>query len=79
MLYVYLTAESRLRFFENRVLRRIFTPERDEVTGEWRRLHNDILLTKHHSGDQVKRNEKGRTCSMYGEEERRIEGFGGKT
>jgi hypothetical protein len=30
----------RLRFFENRVLRRIFGPKRDEVTGEWRRLHN---------------------------------------
>jgi hypothetical protein len=29
-----------LFFFENRVLRRIFAPMRDEVTGEWRRLHN---------------------------------------
>jgi hypothetical protein len=27
--------------FENRVLRRIFEPKRDEVTGEWRKLHND--------------------------------------
>jgi hypothetical protein len=27
--------------FENRVLRRIFRPKRDEVTGEWRRLHNE--------------------------------------
>jgi hypothetical protein len=35
--------ESRLRVFENRVLRRIFGPERDEVTGEWRRLHNKKL------------------------------------
>ena len=32
--------ESRLRIFENRVLRRIFGPERDEVRGEWRRLYN---------------------------------------
>jgi hypothetical protein len=31
----------RLRVFENRVLRRIFGPKRDEVTGEWRRLHNE--------------------------------------
>ena len=31
---------SRLRIFENRVLRRIFGPKRVEVTGEWRRLHN---------------------------------------
>ena len=32
--------ERRLRVFENRVLRRIFGPKRDEVTGEWRKLHN---------------------------------------
>jgi hypothetical protein len=31
----------RLRVFENRVLRRIFGPRRDEVTGEWRKLHNE--------------------------------------
>jgi hypothetical protein len=35
--------EHRLRVFENRVLRRIFGPKRDEVTGEWRRLHNEEL------------------------------------
>jgi hypothetical protein len=33
----------RLRVFENRVLRRIFGPKRDEVTGEWSRLHNEEL------------------------------------
>jgi len=33
--------ERRLRVFENRVLRRIFVPKRDEVTGVWRKLHND--------------------------------------
>ena len=33
----------RLRVFENKVLRRIFGPTRDEVTGEWRRLHNEEL------------------------------------
>jgi hypothetical protein len=33
----------RLRMFENRVLRRIFGPKRDGVTGEWRRLHNEEL------------------------------------
>jgi len=32
-----------LRVFENMVLRRIFGPRRDEVTGEWRRLHNEDL------------------------------------
>jgi hypothetical protein len=35
-----LREESRLRVFGNRVLRRIFGPRRDEVTGEWRKLHN---------------------------------------
>jgi hypothetical protein len=38
-----LREEHRLRVFENRVLRRIFGPKRDEVTGEWRRIHNDEL------------------------------------
>ena len=32
-----------MRVFENRVLRGIFGPERDEVTGEWRELHNVVL------------------------------------
>ena len=32
--------ERRLRMFENRVLRRVFGPKRDEVTGEWLKLHN---------------------------------------
>jgi hypothetical protein len=36
-----LREERRLRVLENRVLRRIFGPKRDEVTGEWRRLHNE--------------------------------------
>ena len=35
--------ERRLRMFENRVLRRIFGPKRDEVTGQWRKLHNEEL------------------------------------
>jgi len=35
--------ERKLRVFENMVLRRIFGPRRDEVTGEWRRLHNEEL------------------------------------
>ena len=38
-----LREERRLRLFENRVLRRIFGPKRDEVTGEWRKLHNENL------------------------------------
>jgi len=38
-----LREERRLRVLENRVLRRIFGPKRDEVTGEWRKLHNEEL------------------------------------
>jgi len=38
-----LTGERRLRVFENRVLRRIFVHNKDEVTGEWRKLHNEEL------------------------------------
>jgi hypothetical protein len=38
-----LREEHRLRVLENGVLRRIFGPKRDEVTGEWRKLHNEEL------------------------------------
>jgi hypothetical protein len=38
-----LREERRLRVFANRVLRRVFGPKRDEVTGEWRKLHNEEL------------------------------------
>jgi len=38
-----LREKRRLRVFENRTLRRIFSPNRDEVTGEWRKLHNGEL------------------------------------
>ena len=38
-----LREEGRLRTFEKRVLRRILGPKRDEVTGEWRKLHNEEL------------------------------------
>jgi hypothetical protein len=37
------TIARRLRMFENRVLRKVFGPKRDEVTGEWRKLHNKEL------------------------------------
>jgi len=38
-----LQEERKLRVFENMVLWRIFRPRRDDVTGEWRRLHNEEL------------------------------------
>ena len=39
-----LREERRLRVFQNRVLKRIFGPKRDEVTGEWRKLHSEELI-----------------------------------
>jgi hypothetical protein len=39
-----LREERRLRVFENRVLRRVFVPKRDEVTREWRKLHKEELI-----------------------------------
>jgi hypothetical protein len=38
-----LREENKPRVFDNRVLREIFGPKRDEVTGEWRKLHNEEL------------------------------------
>jgi hypothetical protein len=48
-----LREESRLREFENRVLRRIFGPKRDEVTGECRKLHNEELYDLYRSPNIV--------------------------
>jgi hypothetical protein len=46
--------EHRLRVLENRVLRRIFGPKRDEVTGEWRKLHNVELHNLYSSPDIIR-------------------------
>jgi hypothetical protein len=48
-----LREESRLRVFENKVLRRIFGPKRDEVTGQWRRLHIKGLYALYSSPDII--------------------------
>ena len=65
------------------MLRRIFGPKRDEVTGEWRKLLSEELMSCTTSlyilGDQIEKNEMGRTCSTYGGEQRCIQGFGGET
>jgi hypothetical protein len=50
-----LREECRLRVFENRVVRRIFGHNRDEVTGEWRRLHNDELFALYSSPNIIRR------------------------
>jgi hypothetical protein len=54
-----LREEDRLRVFENRVLRRIFGPKRDDVTGGWKKLHNE-------ENNQIKEDEIGDACSTIG-------------
>jgi hypothetical protein len=49
-----LREECRLRVFENKVLRRIFGPKRDEVTGEWKRLHNEELYALYSSPNIIR-------------------------
>jgi hypothetical protein len=48
-----LREEHRLRVFENRVLRRIFGPKRDEVMGDWRKLHNEELHNLYSSPNRM--------------------------
>jgi hypothetical protein len=64
------------------VSRRIFEPKRDEVIGEWRKLHNEELSDMYFSTNifwAIKPNEIGGACSTYGGEEGRIQGCGGET
>jgi hypothetical protein len=70
-----LREERRLRVFENRVLRRILESRRDEVTGEWRNLHNGELLIQYCVDDQIDKNEISGACSTYGEREEVCTGF----
>jgi hypothetical protein len=63
-----LREKRRLREFENTVLRRIFGPKRDEVTGEYRKIHNAELNDLHRSPNIVRvikpKNEMGGACSI---------------
>jgi hypothetical protein len=56
--------EHGLGMSENRMLRRIFGLKRDEVTGGWRKLHNEELFAKYNYNDRVKEDEMGRAYSM---------------
>jgi len=67
--------------FENRVLRRI-GPKRDEVTGEWRKVYEELNGLYSSPIIRVIKSRKykmGVAWNMYGGEERCIQGFGGKT
>ena len=70
-----LMEERRLRVFENRVLRGIFGPKREEVTRDWRRLRKEEL---NYSGDQTEKNDVDGASSMYGGQKMCRQGFGGK-
>jgi hypothetical protein len=61
-----LREEHRLRVFENRVLRRIFGPKMDEVTGEWRKLHN-VELNNLYSSPNIMRVIKSRRMRWVGD------------
>jgi hypothetical protein len=67
--------EHRLRVFENRVLRRVFGPKRDEVRGEWRRLHNEELNDLY-SSPNIVREIKSRRMRWAGHVARMGEGRG---
>jgi len=74
--------EHRLRVFENRVQRRIFGPKKDEVTGEWRRLHNWELNDPYSSPNiwviKLRRMRCVGHVACMGQD-RHIQDFGGET
>ena len=70
-----LREEHRLRVFENRVLRRIFGPKREGVTGEWRKLHNEELNDLY-SSPKILRVIKSRRMRFAGHVARMVEGRG---
>jgi hypothetical protein len=73
-----LREEHRLRVFENRVLRRIFGLKWNEVTGEWRKLHNGELHNLYSSSDIMRQIKSGRACVTHRKGEERVQVFGGK-
>ena len=78
-----LREERRSLVFENRLLR-IFGPERDEVTFEWRKLHNEELSDLYSSPNivrwiKLRRMKRAGHVARIGGEQRRIQDFGGET
>jgi hypothetical protein len=76
-----LREEHRLRLFDNRVLRRIFGPKGDEITGEWRKLHKEELHNLYSSPNIIRQIKSRRIrweehVVCMGEE--MVQGFGGK-
>jgi hypothetical protein len=64
-----------VRVFENRVLRRVCGPKRDDVTGEL----NDLYSSSNIVRVQIEKNEMGGAYSTYGGRKRRIQCFDGET
>ena len=75
-----LRKEHRLRVFENSMLRRIFGPKMDEVTGEWRKLHNEENSYLYCSPNIIRvvqtKNEVVGACGVYRVQERFVQDFG---
>jgi hypothetical protein len=71
LVYHILRGEHELRKFRNRVMKKIFGPKMEQVTGNRRKVHNKqfhdlILLIKYYSDEQISKNEVGGACGMYG-------------
>jgi hypothetical protein len=79
-----LREEHRLRVFENRVLRRMFGPTREEVTGEWRKLYNEELHILYSSSNIIRPIKSRRMrwagyAALIGEERKVYVGLVGKS
>jgi hypothetical protein len=81
--YLTLREEHRLRVFENRVPRRTFESKRDEVTEEWRKLHNEELHNLYSSPGIIRQIKSRRirwgACDTHARGEKTVQGFGGKS